>query len=90
MWEVITSYGHRVRDIQHESDAMRAVHALGLTTLIAPYRYLVSDHRGQRFVAEVHRQPTLMPARPTYRPIAEGRDEAGVNQRFRGDWSLGH
>ena len=35
MWEVITSHGHRVRDIQHESDAMRAVHALGLTTLIA-------------------------------------------------------
>ena len=64
MWEVITSHGHRVRDIQHESDAMRAVHALGLTTLVTPYRYLVSDHRGQRFVAEVHRQPTVTPARP--------------------------
>ena len=50
MWEVITSQGHRARDIQHESDALRAVHSLGLTTLIAPYRYLVSDHRGRRFV----------------------------------------
>ncbi|MDT5160644.1 MAG: hypothetical protein QOC90_954 [Mycobacterium sp.] len=70
MWEVITSHGHRVRDIQHEFDAMRAVHALGLTSLIAPYRYLVSDHRGQHFVAEVHRQPIVTPARanlPSYR-----------------------
>ena len=38
MWEVITSQGHRARDIQHESDALRAVHSLGLTTLIAPFR----------------------------------------------------
>ena len=65
MWEVITLQGHRARDIQHESDALRAVHALGLTTLIAPYRYLVSDHRGRRFVAEVHRQTTAAPVRPT-------------------------
>jgi hypothetical protein len=65
MWEVITSQGHRARDIQHESDAFRAVHSLGVTTLIAPYRYLVSDHRGQRIVAEIHRQPTPAPARPT-------------------------
>ena len=64
MWEVITSQGQRVRDIQHESDAMRAVHLLGLTTLIAPYRYLVSDHRGQRFVAEIHRQQPVTPTRP--------------------------
>ena len=64
MWEVITSQGHRVRDIRHEADAIRTVHALGLTTLITPYRYLVSDHRGQRFVAEVHRQPTVIPTRP--------------------------
>jgi hypothetical protein len=64
MWEVITSHGHRARDIQHESDAKRAIHSLGLTTLIAPGRYLVSDHRGQRFVAEIHRQPTATPARP--------------------------
>jgi hypothetical protein len=64
MWEVITSHGHRVRDIQHESDAMRVVHALGLTTLICPYRYFVSDHRGQRFVAEIHRQPTVTPTWP--------------------------
>jgi hypothetical protein len=65
MWEVITSQGHRARDIQHESDAFRAVHSLGVTTLIAPYRYLVSDHRGQRVVAEIHRQPAPAPARPT-------------------------
>jgi hypothetical protein len=65
MWEIITSQGHRSRDIQHEADALRAVHSLGLTTLIAPYRYLVADHRGQRFVAEIHRQPTVAPVRPT-------------------------
>ena len=64
MWEVITSQGHRVRDIRHESDAMRTVHSLGLTTMITPYRYLVSDYRGQRFVAEIHRQPTAAPVRP--------------------------
>lgn len=70
MWEVITSQGHRVRDIQHESDAMRTVHSLGLTTMITPYRYLVADYKGHRFVAEVHRQPTVTPVRPqlpTYR-----------------------
>ena len=65
MWEIITSQGYRSRDIQHEADALRAVHSLGLTTLIAPYRYLVADHRGQRFVAEIHRQPTAAPVRPT-------------------------
>lgn len=70
MWEVITSQGHRARDITHESEAMRTVHALGITTLIAPGRYLVSDHWGRRFVAEIHRQPTAPRARPnlpTYR-----------------------
>ena len=65
MWEVITSLGHRARDIQHECDALRAVHSLGLTTLVAPYRYLVSDVQGRRFVAEVHRQPTGTPVRPS-------------------------
>ena len=65
MWEVITSQGHRARDIQHESDATRAVHSLGLTTLIAPGRYLVSDNRGQRFVAEIHWQPTVTRVRPS-------------------------
>ena len=65
MWEIITSQGHRARDIQHESDALHAVHSLGITTSIAPYRYLVADHRGQRFVAEIHRQPTAAPVRPT-------------------------
>lgn len=65
MWEVITSQGHRARDIQHESEAARAVHSLGMTTLIAPGRYLVSDNRGQRFVAEIHWQPAVMPSRPS-------------------------
>ena len=76
MWEVITSQGHRARDIAHESDAMRTVHALGITTLIAPGRYLVSDHRGQRFFAEIHRQPTRRALGPTYRPTAEDSDQA--------------
>jgi hypothetical protein len=70
MWEVITSQGHRARDIQHESEALRAISSLGITTLIAPGRYLVSDCRGQRFVAEMHRQPAVVPARrglPSYR-----------------------
>jgi hypothetical protein len=70
MWEVITSQGHRARNIQHESDALRAIHSLGLTTLIAPGRYLVADHRGQRYVAELHRQPSVPPVRrslPSYR-----------------------
>jgi hypothetical protein len=64
MWQVITSQGHRVHDIQHELDALRAVHSMGLTTLIAPYRYMVSNNRGQRFVAEIHRQPNVTPVRP--------------------------
>ena len=51
------------KDIGHatfnaKSDAMRPVHSLGLTTLIAPGRYLVSDYRGQRFVAEINRCET--------------------------------
>lgn len=70
MWEVVTSQGHRARDIQHESDAALAVHSLGLTTLIAPGRYLVSDNRGQRFVAEIRWQPAITrprPGLPSYR-----------------------
>jgi hypothetical protein len=27
MWEIITSQGHRARDIQHESDALRRAFA---------------------------------------------------------------
>ena len=56
--EVITSQGHRARDIQREIRRDAPVHSLGLTTLIAPGRYLVSDYRGQRFVAEIHRCET--------------------------------
>lgn len=70
MWEVVTSNGHRVRDIRHESDALRTVHALGITTLIAPGRYFVTDGRGRRFMAEIHRQTIITPVRdplPPYR-----------------------
>jgi hypothetical protein len=54
MWEVVTSHGHRARDIRHESDAQETVYSLGITTLIAPGRYLVADNRGDQFVAEIH------------------------------------
>jgi hypothetical protein len=64
MWEVITSQGDRARNIQHESEATRTVHSLGMTTLIAPGKYLVSDYRGRRFIAEIHRQATVPPPRP--------------------------
>jgi hypothetical protein len=61
MWEVVTSLGHRARDIRLESDARHTLRSLGLTTLIAPGRYLVADNRGQRFVAEIRQQPPTMP-----------------------------
>jgi hypothetical protein len=61
MWEVVTSHGHRARDIRLESDARHAVHSLGLTTLVAPGRYLVTDNRGQHFVAEIREQRLTMP-----------------------------
>ena len=70
MWEIVTSNGYSARDISHESDALRAVHSLGITTLIAPRRYLVTDNQGQRFIAEIHRQPARIRARhglPAYR-----------------------
>jgi hypothetical protein len=63
MWTVVTSHGQRVDGITHEHIAFRTVHSMGITTLIAPYRYLVVDHRGQRFQAEIHRAPT-----PTFWP----------------------
>jgi hypothetical protein len=63
MWTVVTSHGQRVDGITHEHIAFRTVHSMGTTTLIAPYRYLVSDNRGQRFQAEIHQCPT-----PTVRP----------------------
>jgi hypothetical protein len=70
MWELVTSNGHRVRDIRNESDARHSVCSLGLATLIAPGRYLVIDNRGHRFAAEIHPQPTAMPvwrSLPRYR-----------------------
>ena len=57
MWTVITSQGQRVDGITHEHTALRTVHSMGMTTLIAPYRYLVVDNRGQQFHAEIHRYP---------------------------------
>ena len=53
MWEVVTSFGHRARDVRDESDARHIVHSLGLATLIAPGRKAIADNRGQRFVAEI-------------------------------------
>jgi hypothetical protein len=35
MWELVTSNGHRARDIRNESDARRSVCPLGLATLVA-------------------------------------------------------
>ena len=69
MWEVSTSQGHRPATFSMRSMRFHAVHSLGLTTLIAPYRCQVPDHRGQRFVAEIHRQATAAPAStlPSYR-----------------------
>jgi hypothetical protein len=65
MWTVVTSHGQRVDGITHEHIAFRTVHSMGITTLIAPYRYLVVDNRGQRFQAEIHRAstPTVWPSR---------------------------
>jgi hypothetical protein len=63
MWTVVTSHGQRVDGITHEHIAFSTVHSMGMTTLIARYRYLVVDNRGQRFQAEIHRSPT-----PTFRP----------------------
>ena len=63
MWTVVTSHGQRVDCITHQHIAFSTVHSMGVTTLIAPYRYLVVDNRGQRFQAEIHWSPT-----PAFRP----------------------
>jgi hypothetical protein len=63
MWTVVTSQGQRVEGITHEHMALSTVRSMGMTTLIAPYRYLVMDNGGQRFHAEIRRCPT-----PTFRP----------------------
>ncbi len=63
MWEVVTSHGHCVRDIPHESDARHIVHSRGLTTLIAAGRYVIADNRGERFVAEIHHQAATVSVR---------------------------
>ena len=61
MWTVITSLGQRVDGITHEHVALRTVHSMGITTLLAPHRYLVVDNRGHQFHAEIRRcsAPTL-------------------------------
>jgi hypothetical protein len=55
MWTVVTSLGQRVDGITHEHVALSTVHSMGVTTLLAPYRYLVTDNHGHRFHAEIHR-----------------------------------
>jgi hypothetical protein len=65
MWAVVTSLGQRVDGIAHEHTALRTVHLMGMSTLLAPYRYLVTDSRGQRFHAEIRRtsSPSLHSSR---------------------------
>ncbi len=58
MWAVVTSLGQRVGGIANEETALSTVHLMGTSTLLAPYRYLVTDNRGQRFHAEIHRTPS--------------------------------
>jgi hypothetical protein len=57
MWAVVTTLGCRIDGITHEYIALRTVHSLGTTALVAPYRYEVVDNRGRRFHAEIHRSP---------------------------------
>jgi hypothetical protein len=60
--ELVTSKGHRARDIRSQSDARHSVCSLGPATQIAPGLYSVIDNRGRRFVAEIHPQPNTMSA----------------------------
>ena len=55
MWSVTTSRGSRVDGIRCENDARRAVHMLGVTSMIGPYSWSVVDNFGQSFVAELRR-----------------------------------
>ena len=55
MWAVITSLGQRVDGITHEHTALRTLHSMGMATRLAPYRYLVTNNRGESFHAEIHR-----------------------------------
>ena len=69
MWEVITSQGHRAREIQHESDALRAVHSLGLTTLIAPtdtwFLIIGANDSSRRYITKLQLRRPTRPCRPT-------------------------
>ena len=58
MWTVVTTLGWRIDGITHEKIALRTVHSMGTTSLVAPYRYAVVDNRGRRFHAELHRSST--------------------------------
>lgn len=55
MWSVTTSRGSRVDGIRCENDARRAVHMLGVTSMIGPYSWSVVDNFGESFVAELRR-----------------------------------
>ena len=55
MWSLMTSKGLRVDGIKREQDARRAVHALGMSSVISPYSWQVVDNHGDRFVVELRR-----------------------------------
>jgi len=63
MWTVVTTLGCRIDGITHEHIALRTVHSMGTTSLVAPYRYEVVDNGGRRFHAEIHRSPNPAPRR---------------------------
>jgi hypothetical protein len=58
MWAVVASLGQRVGGIASEDPALSTVHLMRTSTLLAAYRYLVTDNCGQSFHAEIHRTPS--------------------------------
>jgi hypothetical protein len=64
MWEVVTSQGRRVNNIEHEHDARRILHTLGLTHRVGIYDYQVFPHTGTPFIATLKHQPSRHPVRP--------------------------
>ena len=61
--DLVTTLGCRIDGITHEYIALRTVHSMGTTSVVAPYRYEVVDNGGRRFHAEIHRSPTPAPRR---------------------------
>ena len=57
MWEVMTSHGHRTVGIRHQAEAVRAIRALGVTTVIEHDLYLVTDIAGKQFTAKIMHLP---------------------------------